>query len=70
MEDEPRKEEMMARETMMRTSLPWRKKTSQTRSWVWKGRVVQKRVMYHLVAKEEVEIISFFYRLSRSGSNH
>ena len=45
---------------MTSRSRPSRKKASQILSWVWNGKVVEKRVMYHFVAYDEVEIISRF----------
>lgn len=58
--DGPLKDQMIASETTMSMSGPSRKKTSHTRSCVWNGSVVENSVMYHFVANEEVEIISFF----------
>lgn len=48
--------QMMATAVMTRKSSPSRKKPSQSRSWVEKGTVLAKRVMYHLVAYAEVEM--------------
>jgi hypothetical protein len=57
----------IVRAVMMITSRPSRSKASHIRSCVENGTVLTKRVMYHLVAHAEVEIM--LSRFQRSASH-